>query len=52
VAEVAVVGRPDRICGEVVEAFVVPASGVTPSLALVAELQALVKTRYSAHAGL
>lgn len=50
VAEVAVVGRPDALRGEVVEAFVVPASGATPSAALVAELQTLVKTRYSAHA--
>jgi len=50
VADVAVVGMPDELRGEVVEAFVVLREGVPESAELVAELQQLVKTRYAAHA--
>jgi acetyl-CoA synthetase len=50
VAEAAVVGMPDDVRGEVVEAFVVlrPGSAGTPDLA--SELQRHVKTGYAAHA--
>lgn len=50
VAEVAVVGRPDRIRGEVLEAFVVLAPGATGSPALEKELQIQVREQYAAHA--
>lgn len=50
VAEAVVVGVPDALRGEVVEAFVVPRDGVSPSGALAAELQHLVKRTYAAHA--
>jgi acetyl-CoA synthetase len=50
VAECAVIGAPDAVRGEVLEAFVVPAPGAAGDEALVAELQCLVKERYAAHA--
>ena len=50
VVEVAVVGAPDELRGEVVEAYVVLRAGVEPSDALAAELQQQVKERYAAHA--
>jgi acetyl-CoA synthetase len=50
VADVAVVGRPDQLRGEVVEAFVVLRKGFEPSEGLVSELQDLVREGYSAHA--
>lgn len=50
VAESAVIGAPDEIRGEVIEAFVVPRPGYAAGAALVAELQALVKKEYAAHA--
>lgn len=50
VAEAAVIGAPDELRGEVVEAFVVPSPGVTPSDALTAALQQHVKTTFAAHA--
>jgi acetyl-CoA synthetase len=50
VAEAAVVGAPDELRGEVLEAFVVLAPGVTGSAALTTELQQLVKTKFAAHA--
>ena len=50
VVEVAVVGAPDELRGEVVEAYVVLRAGVEPSQALAAELQQQVKQRYAAHA--
>ncbi|MBW3621638.1 MAG: AMP-binding protein [Actinobacteria bacterium] len=49
VAMVAVVGVPDELRGEAVKAYVQLAPGAAPSDALVAELQALVRTRLSAH---
>ena len=50
VAEVAVVGEPDELRGEVVVAYVVPRPGLTVgAAALVAELKRLVKTRLAAH---
>ncbi|MFT4045008.1 MAG: AMP-binding protein [Gordonia sp. (in: high G+C Gram-positive bacteria)] len=50
VIDVAVVGRPDDLRGEVLEAFVVLADGVVGDDALEAELQQLVKTGFAAHA--
>ena len=50
VIDVAVVGRPDEMRGEVLEAFVVLADGLTGDDALEAELQQLVKTGFAAHA--
>ena len=50
VIDVAVVGRPDEMRGEVLEAFVVLAEGLTGDDALEAELQQLVKTGFAAHA--
>ncbi|MER7609823.1 AMP-binding protein [Nocardioides sp. NPDC127503] len=50
VAEVAAVGRPDELRGEVLEAFVVLADGAQGTDALVEELQQQVRTGYSAHA--
>jgi acetyl-CoA synthetase len=50
VAETAVIGVPDEVRGEVVEAFVVLRPDAHPDHALADELAALVKTRYAAHA--
>jgi acetyl-CoA synthetase len=50
VAECAVIGAPDPLRGEVLEAFVVLRDAATASDELVPELQAWVKTRYAAHA--
>ncbi|MEV0432758.1 AMP-binding protein [Nocardia sp. NPDC050413] len=50
VAEAAVVGMPDELRGEVLEAFVVPREGVAGDDELVAELQQLVKDEFAAHA--
>ena len=50
VLETAVVGAPDELRGEVLEAYVVLAEGTTGSDALVAELQTMVKTQFAAHA--
>ena len=50
VAEAAVVGVPDALRGEVVEAFVLLRPGVTASEALTMELQQLVRNRFAKHA--
>ncbi|MGW0049168.1 AMP-binding protein [Nocardia cyriacigeorgica] len=50
VAEAAVVGLPDELRGEVLEAFVVLREGVTGSAELEAQLQTLVKKKFAAHA--
>ncbi|WP_327282188.1 AMP-binding protein [Streptomyces sp. NBC_01205] len=50
VSEAGVTAAPDSLRGEVVAAYVVPAPSAATGPALVAELQALVKTRLSAHA--
>jgi len=50
VAEAAVVGLPDELRGEVLEAFVVLRGGASGSAELAVELQRLVKTRFAAHA--
>ena len=50
VAEAAVVGVPDELRGEVIEAFVVPRSGDAASDDLTTALQRLVKIKYAAHA--
>nr|WP_225729797.1 MULTISPECIES: AMP-binding protein [unclassified Nocardia] len=50
VAEAAVVGLPDELRGEVIEAFVVPREGCHGSDELAAELQDLVKRKFAAHA--
>lgn len=50
VIDAAVVGMPDPLRGEVVEAFVVLRDGRKKDPALAATLQNLVKTKFSAHA--
>ncbi|MEO8221556.1 MAG: AMP-binding protein [Specibacter sp.] len=50
VSEAAVIGTPDDIRGEVLEAFVVLMDPATAGDDLVAELQRLVKNRFAAHA--
>lgn len=50
VAECSVIGAPDDVRGEVIEAYVVLRDGIDASPALATELQRLVKTRYAAHA--
>ncbi|MEU6701753.1 AMP-binding protein [Pseudonocardia sp. NPDC046786] len=50
VAEAAVVGRPDELRGEVLEAHVVLTPGAEGTAELVSELQQLVKDRYARHA--
>lgn len=50
VAEAAVVGMPDELRGEVLEAFVVLRDGADGSAELAAELQQLVKDKFAAHA--
>ncbi|MDT0567276.1 AMP-binding protein [Streptomyces sp. DSM 3412] len=50
VAECSVIGAPDDVRGEVIEAYVVLRDGGEGSPELVGELQQLVKTRYAAHA--
>jgi acetyl-CoA synthetase len=49
VAMAAVVGVPDALRTQAIKAFVVPRPGVKPGDALVAEIQAFVKTRLAAH---
>jgi len=49
VAEVAVVGVPDTIKGEIVKAFVVLKSGISANEALGEELKQSVRTQLSAH---
>lgn len=50
VAECSVIGAPDEVRGEVIEAYVVLRDGIDASPELATELQLLVKTRYAAHA--
>ncbi|NGP07942.1 AMP-binding protein [Rhodococcus sp. 14C212] len=50
VVEAAVVGMPDQLRGEVLEAFVVLRDGVDGTEELEAELQQLVKRKFAAHA--
>jgi acetyl-CoA synthetase len=50
VAEAAVIGAPDALRGEVLEAFVVLRPGVVASPSLTDDLQLLVKTKLAAHA--
>ncbi|MEV6554755.1 AMP-binding protein [Nocardia sp. NPDC051756] len=50
VAEAAVVGMPDELRGEVLEAFVVLRDSSRVGTALEAELQELVKKKFAAHA--
>ncbi len=50
VAECSVIGAPDEVRGEVIEAYVVLRDAGDASPQLAAELQLLVKTRYAAHA--
>ncbi len=49
VAEVAVVGIPDELRGEVIKAFVVLNMGFEPSESLAEEIKQFVKTQLSAH---
>ena len=50
VSECAVIGVPDDIRGEVLEAFVILRPGVTPSTDTAQDIQQWVKSRYAAHA--
>ncbi|WP_433710758.1 AMP-binding protein [Nocardia sp. CA-084685] len=50
VVEAAVVGMPDELRGEVLEAFVVLRNGFEGSAELETELQTLVKRKFAAHA--
>ncbi|MGQ4360870.1 AMP-binding protein [Streptomyces sp. SAS_272] len=50
VLEAAVIGVPDTLRGEVLEAYVVLRPGTPPGEDLVTELQQLVKRRFAAHA--
>ncbi|WP_433202031.1 AMP-binding protein [Nocardia sp. CA-107356] len=50
VVEAAVVGMPDELRGEVLEAFVVLRNGFEGTAELEAELQTLVKRKFAAHA--
>ncbi|WLW50528.1 AMP-binding protein [Streptomyces sp. YU58] len=50
VVECSVIGAPDEVRGEVIEAYVVLRDGGDGSPELAAELQRLVKNRYAAHA--
>jgi acetyl-CoA synthetase len=50
VAEAAAVASPDERRGNVVKAFVVPAAGYEPSVALADEIKTFVRERYSAYA--
>ncbi|MFF0814232.1 AMP-binding protein [Rhodococcus sp. NPDC003318] len=50
VIEAAVVGMPDQLRGEVLEAFVVLRDGVEGTAELEVELQTLVKRKFAAHA--
>jgi acetyl-CoA synthetase len=50
VTEAAVIGVPDQLRGEVLEAFIALRDGVQGTDELASELQQLVKTRYAAHA--
>src|SRR5689334_2414787 len=50
VAECGVIGAPDDLRGEVIEAYVVLRGDTDASPELAAELQHFVKTRYAAHA--
>jgi acetyl-CoA synthetase len=49
VALAAVVGKPDKVRGEIVKAFIVLKSGHAPTDALAGDIQGFVKTRLSAH---
>jgi acetyl-CoA synthetase len=49
VALAAVVGKPDKVRGEIVKAFIVLKEGRSASDALAGEIQGFVKTRLSAH---
>ncbi len=46
---VAVIGVPDELRGQVIKAFVVPRSAVSPGPELAADIQAFVKKRLSPH---
>lgn len=46
---VGVVGKADPVRGEIVKAFIVPASGHQPSAQLISEIQQFVRTRLAAH---
>jgi acetyl-CoA synthetase len=49
VGMVAVVGSPDKVRTEVVKAFIIPKSGVTPGPELEEDIKKYVKVRLAAH---
>jgi acetyl-CoA synthetase len=49
VAMVAVIGSPDDLRTEIVKAFVVPKTGVSPGAKVTEDIKAFVKTRLAAH---
>ena len=49
VAHAAVIGAPDELRGEIVKAFIILATGHSPSDALAEEIRQSVKTRLAAH---
>ena len=49
VAMVAVIGRPDEVRTEIVKAFIVPKTDVTPGPEVARDIKTFVKTRLAAH---
>ncbi len=49
VAQAAVVGVPDELRGQIIKAFIVPATGVVPDDALTADIQRQVKQQLAAY---
>ncbi|MDH3218272.1 MAG: AMP-binding protein [Gammaproteobacteria bacterium] len=49
VQQVAVIGKPDELRGQIVKAFVVLSDGYAPNVELATEIQQSVRTRLSAH---
>lgn len=44
-----VIGKPDPVRTQIIKAYIVPAPGITPDDALIAEIKAFVRTRLAAH---
>jgi acetyl-CoA synthetase len=50
VQDVAVIGKPDKIRGNIIKAFIVLKDGYSPSEELVMQIQNLVKTKLASYA--